>query len=139
MRPVSSQPRTDHGHIPDEHAQQAHTESPAVHESGILSGPPPQADCPLVEGGTWCPKTYARLPLHINHGLELVSIRAGHAQWLVDGRPHDVQPGDLFWTCPWHVHGSANELDPAIDLDWVVIPLTSDRPEPSLDFPQPVS
>jgi quercetin dioxygenase-like cupin family protein len=89
---------------------------------------------PVVEGGRWKPRTYSQLPLHVNQGLELVLICSGQATWLVDGVPHGVRAGDLFFTLPWQVHGSAEPVDPAISLDWLVLPLTGQEPTTARAF-----
>lgn len=99
-----------------------------------LAGRRAAAGDAIVEGGHWQPKTYAQLPLHTNDGLELVIVHRGHASWLVDGVPHRVAPGDLFITLPWQLHGSAEPVDPAIELDWLVLPVIGDQHSRMLRF-----
>ena len=71
----------------------------------------------------------SRLNMHRNNGLELVAVTAGTLQWAVEGVVEEVSPGSLFFTMPWHEHGTADDKAVGVDMQWVVIPTQGEGPD----------
>ncbi len=79
---------------------------------------------------------------HRNPGMEIVLVEQGHLDWAVEQRPEVLNPGSVFFTLPWQVHGSLTLQEPRNRIFFVLFPLNQlDRPAgnhlglpPSLGF-----
>ena len=54
----------------------------------------------------------SELSPHKNHGMEITYIEKGMLEWMVEGVREKVEPGSVFFTLPWQVHGSLNAKAP---------------------------
>jgi len=75
----------------------------------------------LAGAGVWRAGKRQRLPQHRNPGLEVVCVTGGHAAWRVEGVTYRVPPGSVFFTWPWERHGGVQEIQPGLDLAFVMI------------------
>lgn len=79
--------------------------------------------------GHWAPsKQQRRLPPHRNRGIELVLVEKGRLHWMVEEQPLQVEPGSVFFTLPWELHGGVEHVEPNADLWFAVLLL--DQPYP---------
>lgn len=77
-----------------------------------------------LECGHWkATKRHRVLALHQNAGLELVYVRNGSVAWDYNGHEVKVEAGCISFTWPWQWHGAANELVPASEIFWLILPL----------------
>lgn len=65
----------------------------------------------------------ARLPKHLNGGLEIHYIAQGHLHWEIEGRPFLVPPRSILFTFPWEKHGSCVDFEPGHFFHFVVFRL----------------
>jgi AraC family L-rhamnose operon regulatory protein RhaS len=61
--------------------------------------------------------SYGHFPIkelapHKNQGMEITFVEKGVMEWMVEGRPEKVEPGSVFFTLPWQVHGSLQAKEP---------------------------
>lgn len=71
---------------------------------------------------------------HKNQGMEITYIEKGQMEWMVEGRPEKVEPGCVFFTLPWQVHGSLRSAEPD-NLIWhVLFHLKEDYPTPQAHY-----
>jgi len=75
----------------------------------------------LAGAGVWRAGKRQHLPPHRNPGLEIVCVTGGHALWRVEGVDFRVPPGSVFFTWPWERHGGVQEIQPGLDLTFVMI------------------
>lgn len=98
----------------------------------------PDADPFRISSGHWQPSNRRRLPLHRNSGIELIYVKRGSVDWVVDGARWTVPPGSIFFTLPWQQHGGANEVEKGVELYFAIIPTipaTIQEPRP-LEMPR---
>lgn len=83
--------------------------------------------------------SYGHFPIkelapHKNQGMEITLVEKGVMDWMVEGRPEKVEPGSVFYTLPWQVHGSLQAKEPE-NLVWhVLFHLKKDYQTPRLNF-----
>ena len=83
--------------------------------------------------------SYGRFPIkelapHKNKGMEITYIETGLLEWMVEGEVENVEPGSVFFTLPWQVHGSLLPKEPD-NLVWhVLFHLELDYSEPQTLF-----
>jgi len=73
---------------------------------------------------------------HKNMGMEITYVEKGLMEWMVEGRPEQVETGSIFFTLPWQVHGSLYSKEPE-NLIWhVLFHLHKDytAPQPQFSF-----
>lgn len=75
---------------------------------------------------------------HKNRGMEITYIEKGLLEWMVEGVQEQVEPGSIFFTLPWQVHGSLNPKEPDNRVWHILFHLEEDYPRPrkQLRFPQ---
>lgn len=79
--------------------------------------------------------SYGRFPIkelapHKNKGMEITYIEKGLLEWMVEGEIEKVEPGSVFFTLPWQIHGSLLPKEPD-NLVWhVLFHLELDYSEP---------
>ena len=71
---------------------------------------------------------------HKNRGMEITYIEKGDLEWMVEGVPEKVEPGTIFFTLPWQVHGSLNPKEPDNTIWHVLFHLEEDYPDPHKQF-----
>ena len=71
---------------------------------------------------------------HKNRGMEITFIEKGMLEWIVEGVPEKVDPGSIFFTLPWQVHGSLNPKEPDNTIWHVLFHLEEDYPNPRKQF-----
>lgn len=71
---------------------------------------------------------------HKNRGMEITYIEQGLLEWRVEGVAETVDPGTIFFTLPWQVHGGLNPREPDNTLWHVLFHLEEDYPEPQPHF-----
>jgi AraC-like DNA-binding protein len=74
---------------------------------------------------------------HKNRGMEITYIEQGTMEWMVEGTPEKVEPGSVFFTLPWQVHGSLNLKEPNNTIWHVLFHLKEDYPCPRKHFELP--
>jgi AraC-like DNA-binding protein len=94
----------------------------------------------LLKSGHWEPNRLRILSPHYNSGVELVYIKRGHCDWIVEDRAWTVPPGSLFFTLPWQKHGGLHATESGVELFYVIVINYAKRPEtlsfhPSLEIP----
>jgi AraC family L-rhamnose operon regulatory protein RhaS len=77
-----------------------------------------------------CPE----LAPHKNRGMEITYIEKGMLEWMVEGVVERVEPGSIFFTLPWQVHGSVNPKEPDNVIWHVLFHLKDDYPQPHKRF-----
>lgn len=82
----------------------------------ILSDPRIRTLFPL-----WGSGSVRTLAPHRNPGLEIVYVSQGHVRWRIEDRIFEPGPGSVFYTFPWELHGSLDELEPGNCLDFIVL------------------
>jgi AraC family L-rhamnose operon regulatory protein RhaS len=63
--------------------------------------------------------------------MEIVLVEEGHLEWAVDGVPEVLDPGMVFFTLPWQVHGSQHVLEPRNRIRYVLFSLGGSYETPS--------
>ncbi len=76
---------------------------------------------------------------HKNQGMEITFIEKGILEWFVEGRVEKIEPGSVFFTLPWQVHGSINPQEPENTIWHVLFHLEKDYPNPRTSFRFPKS
>ena len=76
---------------------------------------------------------------HKNRGMEITYVEKGVLEWMVEGRRETVEPGSIFFTLPWQVHGSLNPKEPDNTLWHILFHLEEDYPDPHKQFCFPES
>lgn len=78
-----------------------------------------------------------RMYPHRNQGMELVLVEKGHLEWAVDRAPEMLNPGTVFFTLPWQMHGSLMLREPPNRIFYALfaLPGRNDSPRESLRFP----
>lgn len=61
------------------------------------------------------------LELHRNTGIEIHFVHRGIYRWEVEGRLHEVRPGDAFITRPWETHGGEEGIKHKGILSWIIV------------------
>lgn len=77
----------------------------------------------ITLSGYWQPGKRKTLPLHRNTGLEIVCVTGGRSDWRVEGQIYRVQPGSVFFTWPWEEHGGVSDIQPGLELCFIIINL----------------
>jgi AraC family L-rhamnose operon regulatory protein RhaS len=85
--------------------------------------------------------SYGQFPIkelrpHKNKGMEITFVEKGLLEWMVEGRTENVEPGSVFFTLPWQVHGSMLPKEPD-NLVWHVLfhlELDYSEPQPLFGF-----
>jgi len=74
---------------------------------------------------------------HRNQGLEIVLVEKGHMEWAVDRVPEVLNPGSVFFTLPWQMHGSLMLREPPNRMFHALLALPGENnsPQESLRFP----
>ncbi len=70
---------------------------------------------------------------HCNPGMEIVLIEEGHLEWAVDNVPEVLDPGMVFFTLPWQVHGSLHVREPRNRIYYVLFSMGESYDTPT-DF-----
>lgn len=83
--------------------------------------------------------SYGHFPIkelapHKNQGMEITYIEKGLMEWMVEGRPEKVEPGSIFYTLPWQVHGSLQAKEPENIVWHVLFHLEKDYSVPHTHF-----
>jgi AraC-like DNA-binding protein len=60
--------------------------------------------------------------LHRNAGIELIYVKRGSVEWVVDDAAWTIPPASIFFTLPWQRHGGANEVEKGVELYFSIIP-----------------
>lgn len=76
---------------------------------------------------------------HKNRGMEITYVEKGLLEWMVEGIPENVEPGSIYFTLPWQVHGSVHPREPENTICHVLFRLKEDYPDPQTDFHFPDS
>ncbi|MBT3192329.1 MAG: AraC family transcriptional regulator [Verrucomicrobia bacterium] len=71
---------------------------------------------------------------HKNRGMEITYIERGVMEWMVEGVPEKVEPGSVYFTLPWQVHGSLTPKEPDNTIWHVLFHLKEDYPTPRSAF-----
>ena len=71
---------------------------------------------------------------HKNRGMEITYIEKGVLEWMVEGVPEKIEPGSVFFTLPWQVHGSLHPSEPNNTVWHVLFHLEKDYPQPHKQF-----
>ena len=71
---------------------------------------------------------------HKNRGMEITYIEKGILEWMVEGVPEKVDPGSIYFTLPWQVHGSVHPTEPDNTIWHVLFHLEKDYPDPRPEF-----
>lgn len=71
---------------------------------------------------------------HKNLGMEITYVEKGTLEWMVEGMPEKVEPGSIFFTLPWQVHGSLNPKEPENTIWHVLFHLEEDYRAPQNSF-----
>ncbi|HNX52514.1 MAG TPA: AraC family transcriptional regulator [Pontiellaceae bacterium] len=71
---------------------------------------------------------------HKNRGMEITYIEKGVLEWMVEGVPEKIEPGSVFFTLPWQVHGSLHPSEPDNVVWHVLFHLDEDYPAPRRQF-----
>ncbi|MES2459663.1 MAG: AraC family transcriptional regulator [Armatimonadota bacterium] len=83
--------------------------------------PLPEASGAVVDIGHWAYS--ANLPDNVPHRHAYFEVcrvgERGHGQYLVEGVPHAIGPGDLFFSRPGVLHQIINTEQPLMELFWV--------------------
>lgn len=74
---------------------------------------------------------------HKNQGMEITYVEKGMLEWMVEGVPEKVEPGSIFFTLPWQVHGSLNPTEPDNQVWHILFHLEEDYPHPRKQFSFP--
>jgi AraC family L-rhamnose operon regulatory protein RhaS len=61
-------------------------------------------------------------------------VGKGVMEWMVEGRPEKVEPGSVFYTLPWQVHGSLQSKEPENIVWHILFHLEKDYPKPQTHF-----
>lgn len=74
---------------------------------------------------------------HRNRGMEIVLVEKGHLEWAVDRVPEVLNPGTVFFTLPWQIHGSLMLREPPNRIFYALfaLPGRNDSPQETLPFP----
>ena len=83
--------------------------------------------------------TYGRfhcteLSPHKNRGMEITYVEKGGLEWMVEGVQEKVDPGSIFFTLPWQIHGSLNPQEPNNTIWHILFHLKEDSPRPHKSF-----
>lgn len=73
---------------------------------------------------------------HKNHGMEITYIEKGMLEWMVEGIREKVEPGSVFFTLPWQVHGSLNPKEPDNTIWHILFHLEQEKPCARFNFPK---
>lgn len=71
---------------------------------------------------------------HKNRGMEITYIEKGLMEWVVEGVSEKIEPGSVFFTLPWQVHGSLHPAEPDNVIWHVLFHLEEDYPAPRKQF-----
>jgi AraC family L-rhamnose operon regulatory protein RhaS len=74
---------------------------------------------------------------HKNRGMEITYIEKGMLEWMAEGVPEKIEPGSIYFTLPWQVHGSLNPKEPDNTIWHVLFHLEEDYPSPRNRFSFP--
>jgi AraC family L-rhamnose operon regulatory protein RhaS len=70
---------------------------------------------------------------HRNPGMEIVLVEQGHLDWAVEQKPEVLNPGSVFFTLPWQVHGSLSVKEPRNRIYYILFSLmNTEQPSNSL-------
>ncbi len=74
---------------------------------------------------------------HCNPGMEMVLVDQGRLDWAVDQAPEILNPGTVFFTLPWQVHGSLQIREPRNRIFYVLfsLPGKNDGLKDGIRFP----
>lgn len=77
---------------------------------------------------------------HCNPGLEIVLVEDGRLEWAVEDVSEVLNPGTIFFTLPWQVHGSLSVREPKNLISYALIALEEPYPEPvdQIRMPSPL-
>jgi AraC family L-rhamnose operon regulatory protein RhaS len=84
----------------------------------------------ILEADRWTPSKRRRLTDHRNPGLEIVHVVAGRTRWRIGRREFDLTPGDIYYTLPWEVHGSASPRERGLVIDFAILQLKRNYARP---------
>jgi AraC-like DNA-binding protein len=76
---------------------------------------------------------------HKNRGMEITYIEKGMMEWMVEGVREQVEAGSIYFTLPWHFHGSVNPAEPDNIIWHVLFHLKEDYPSARSTFSFPKS
>lgn len=90
----------------------------------------------IVQAGRWTPSKQRRLAEHRNPGLEVVYVEAGRTRWRIGSSAFEIRPGDVFYTLPWELHGSAQSREPGLVINYAIFRLRHaySRPRERFEF-----
>ena len=71
---------------------------------------------------------------HKNQGMEITYIEKGVLEWMVEGVPEKIEPGSIYFTLPWQVHGSPHPKEPDNTIWHTLFHLKKDYPSPQKNF-----
>ncbi len=60
---------------------------------------------------------------HCNPGMEIILVEQGHLEWAVEQVPEVLNPGSVFFTLPWQMHGSLQMREPRNRIFYVLFSL----------------
>ena len=83
--------------------------------------------------------SYGHFPIkelapHKNQGMEITYVEKGLMEWMVEGHPEKVEPGSVFYTLPWQVHGSLQAKEPENTVWHILFHLEKDYKTPRANF-----
>lgn len=76
---------------------------------------------------------------HWNQGMEIVFVEKGHLEWAVDRIPEVLNPGTVFFTLPWQVHGSLMLREPPNKIFYTLFSLPGGSYHPASEICFPAS
>ncbi|MBL7077354.1 MAG: helix-turn-helix domain-containing protein [Kiritimatiellae bacterium] len=77
-----------------------------------------------------CPE----LTPHKNKGMEITYIEKGTLEWMVEGVQEKIEPGSVYFTLPWQVHGSVHPREPDNRMCHILFHLEEDYPRAHTAF-----
>jgi AraC family L-rhamnose operon regulatory protein RhaS len=66
--------------------------------------------------------------------MEITYIEKGMLEWMVEGVPEKIEPGSIFFTLPWQVHGSLRPREPDNTIWHILFHLEKDYPRSHKQF-----
>ena len=75
------------------------------------------------------------LPKHRNEGIELGYLTRGRLDFIVNGKLHKLQSGDLTVTRPWQPHQVGDPVIAASRMHWLIVDVGVRRPNDIWNWP----
>lgn len=66
--------------------------------------------------------------------MEITYVEKGLMEWMVEGRPEEVETGSVFFTLPWQLHGSLQPIEPDNSVWHLLFHLEKDYSVPQKYF-----